>query len=118
MKRLGTLLVGGALILGSAALAAAQPPQQWGYNDRAYRNLYANARDFGYQDGYNDGRNDRFTGHSYRPTHDSNFRHADRGYYSGYGDRNYYKELYRRSYENGYERGYNSARYREPWPRY
>lgn len=117
MKRLGKLFVGGALILGSAALAAAQP-QQWGYDDRAYRNLYANARDFGYQDGYNDGRNDRFTGHSYRPTHDSNFKHADRGYYGGYGDRNYYKELYRRSYENGYERGYNNARYREPWPRY
>jgi flagellar biosynthesis/type III secretory pathway protein FliH len=120
-KRLRMLLITTTLIVGSAALAGAQAVYvQWGYQDRDRdwdrdrysRNMYANARDFGYQDGFNDGRNDRLGGHSFRPTHDSNFRHADRGYYGGYGDRNYYKELYRRAYENGYERGYNSARYR------
>lgn len=117
MRRLRLLIVGVALIAGSVGLAAAQPPQ-WGYDDRGYRNLYANARDFGYQDGFNDGKNDRLTGHSYRPTHDNNFKHADRGYYGGYGDHNYYKELYRRAYEDGYDRGYNSVRYHGPWNRY
>lgn len=128
MKRLQTLLITSTLIAGSSALAAAQSAQpvfyQWGYQDRDRdwdrdrdhdysRHLYANARDFGYQDGFNDGRNDRLTGHIFRPTHDGNFHHADRGYF-GYGDRGRYKQIYREAYEGGYERGYNSARFR-PW---
>jgi hypothetical protein len=122
LMRMRMLLASAALIAGSLVSAAAQEAQprlyQWGYPDRAwdrdpgYRNLYANARDFGYQDGFNDGKNDRFTGHSFRPTHDGNFKHADRGYFGGYGDRNYYKHLYRQAYEKGYDQGYNSVRYR------
>lgn len=115
MKRMRLLLVSSALIVGSIGIAVAQPVAQWGYDDRAYRNFYANAKDFGYQDGYSDGKNDRLTGHSYRPTHDSNFKHGDRGFYPGYGDHNYYKQLYRRAYEDGYDRGYNSERFRRPW---
>lgn len=131
-KRLQMLLVTAALIGGSSVLAGAQSVQpvfyQWGYQDRdrdwdrdrdrGYnRNFYTNAREFGFQDGLNDGRNDRATGHSFRPTHDGNFHHADRGYYGG-GDKNYYKQLYRQAYENGYDRGYNSVRYRGPYSRY
>jgi len=81
-----------------------------GYYGRYGNRNYANARQFGYQDGFNDGRNDRATGHSFRPTHDSNYKHADRGYY-GYGDRNYYKQMYRQAYEQGYQQGYNSGGY-------
>lgn len=121
MRRLWMLLVAMALIGGTSVAASAQG---WGYND-GYRNDRAidNARHFGYQDGFNDGRNDRFTGHSFRPTHDGNFKHADRGYYGGI-DRNYYKQAYREAYENGYQRGYDSANYRgydrdrDGWRRY
>jgi len=35
----------------------------------------------------NDGRNDRQSGHSFRATQDSNYKHADRGYSSGLGAR-------------------------------
>jgi hypothetical protein len=77
-----------------------------GYYRTGYRG-YANARQFGFQDGFNDGRNDRVGGHSFRPTHDRNYKHADRGFPGG--DRNYYKQLYRQSYQDGYQRGYNSA---------
>lgn len=125
-KPLRMLLITTALIVGSSALAAAQSVQpvyyQWGYqdrdrdwdrdHDRGYRDVYANAREFGREDGFNDGRNDRLTGHSFRPTHDGNYHHADRGYFGGYGDKGYYKQLYRRAYEDGYDRGYNSVRYR------
>ncbi len=118
MNRLRMLLITTALILGSSALASAQG---WGYHDRddyyGHDRVATNARSFGYQDGLNDGKNDWFTGHSFRPTHDSNFKHADRGYYGGI-DRNYYKQLYRDAYEDGYQRGYNSARDRGPWRRY
>ncbi len=125
LRTLRTLLITTALIAGTSALAAAQSvqPVQWGHQDRDRdwdrdRGYYRTASQFGYQDGFSDGRNDRLTGHSFRPTHDGNYHHADRGYYGGYGDRNYYKQLYRRAYEDGYERGYNSARYRGSWGRY
>lgn len=107
MRRLRTLLVTLAVVAGSSVVASAQG---WGYGDRDgyYRNdrAISNARTFGYQDGFNDGRGDRISGHSFRPTHDGNFKHADRGYYGGI-DRNYYKQMYREAYENGYQRGYD-----------
>lgn len=123
MRRLRMLLVAMALVACSSVVASAQ----WRYPDRDdyYRNDRAltNARNYGYQDGFNDGRNDRFTGHSFRPEHDSNFKHADRGYYGGI-DRNYYKQIYREAYENGYQRGYDRAynrdydHDRDGWRRY
>jgi len=73
------------------------------------------ARQYGYQDGMNDGSRDRRTGHSNRPTQDNNYKHADHGYSSSYGDKNYYKQSYRQAYENGYQQGYNSG---GGWRRY
>lgn len=68
------------------------------YGDQPYR--------IGVQDGRTDGQHDRDTGHSYRPTHDPNYKHADRGYSSVYGDKNSYKQQYRSGYLRGYEQGY------------
>jgi len=65
------------------------------------------ARQIGYQDGINDGSTDRRTGHSFRPTQGDNYKHADRGYNSSYGDKNQYKQFYREGYQNAYPRGYN-----------
>lgn len=115
MRGLRMLLVTTAMIIGGSMLASAQ---SWGYPNRDYYNdrAVSNARSFGYQDGFNDGRNDWYTGHSFRPTHDSNFKHADRGYYGGV-DRGYYKQLYRDAYEEGYQRGYG-ARDRGYYRRY
>ncbi len=76
----------------------------WGYNQ-----ISRQAFSIGYQDGVNDGAQDRRTGHSYRPTHDDNYKHADRGYDSSYGDKQAYKNEYRNGYAQGYQRGYNSA---------
>jgi hypothetical protein len=67
------------------------------------------ARQYGYQDGINDGARDRRSGHSNRPTQDSNYKHADHGYNSSFGDKNYYKQSYRQAYESGYQQGYNSG---------
>ena len=72
-------------------------------NSRGYGNQAANV---GYQDGIMDGRNDRMTGHSFRPTHDDNYKHADRGYSSAFGNKNMYKQQYRSGYERGYPQGY------------
>lgn len=69
----------------------------------SYRNQ---AYQIGYQDGINDGRRDRQTGHSFRPTHDDNFKHADRGYSSSFGDKQTYKNTYRQGYQSGYQFGY------------
>ena len=69
------------------------------------------ARQYGYQDGLNDGSRDRQSGHSDRPTQSSNFKHADRGYNSSFGNKDYYKQAYRDAYENAYQQGYNQGGY-------
>ncbi|HXB21306.1 MAG TPA: hypothetical protein VNV88_07995 [Candidatus Solibacter sp.] len=75
------------------------------------RGYYGSARQYGYQDGLNDGRNDGQSGHSFRPTHDNNYKHADRGYNGSFGDKNQYKQVYRQGYEQGYQQGYNYGGY-------
>ncbi|MGE5323893.1 MAG: hypothetical protein ACM3SW_13575 [Actinomycetota bacterium] len=70
------------------------------------------ARQYGFQDGLNDGRADRNTGHSFRPTHDRNYKHADRGYDPRFGYLNQYKAAYRQAYQQGYQQGYNSGVWR------
>jgi len=87
-----------------------------GYGRGGYGGYGSNAaRQNGYQDGLNDGARDRRTGHSNRPTQDGNYKHADHGYNSSYGDKNYYKQAYRQAYENGYQQGYSSG---GGWRRY
>lgn len=78
-------------------------------DDGYYGRAIDSARRFGYQDGYSDGVNDRRTGHSFRPTHDDNYRHAERGYYRGFGSKNYYKQVYREGYTQGYQQGYDNG---------
>jgi hypothetical protein len=80
----------------------------YGGYDRGGYGLNA-ARQYGYQDGLNDGARDRRSGHSNRPGQDSNYKHADRGYVSTYGNKDYYKQAYREAYSNGYQQGYNSG---------
>ncbi|HET6841043.1 MAG TPA: hypothetical protein VFK06_05055 [Candidatus Angelobacter sp.] len=79
--------------------------------DGRYRDGFAQniARDNGFRDGFNHGLRDRETGHSFRPTHDGDFRHADRGYDPRFGFINNYRQVYRDAYLNGYERGYNGG---------
>lgn len=67
------------------------------------------ARGLGYQDGMRDGQQDRSTGHSFRPTHDDNYKNADRGYRSDLGSKQNYKNIYRQGYEQGYQQGYNGG---------
>jgi hypothetical protein len=82
------------------------------YGNGSYRgNGQARAYNFGYQDGDRDGAQDRRTGHSFRPTHDDNYKHADRGYNSFFGSKQQYKNEYRDGYTRGYQRGYNSGRW-------
>ncbi|HMK29234.1 MAG TPA: hypothetical protein VK473_06065 [Terriglobales bacterium] len=66
------------------------------------------AYNIGYQDGQRHGSQDRATGHSYRPTHDDDWRNADRGYNSSFGSKQAYKDEYRSGYQVGYDRGYRS----------
>ncbi len=84
----------------------------YGYG-RSYGNQ---AFQIGYQDGIRDGERDFQTGHSFRPTQQPNFRHADRGYGSfGYGSLGQYKAEYRQGYEQGYQRGYGRGGYGRRW---
>jgi len=73
------------------------------------------AQRFGFQDGLNAGTYDRQTGHSFRPTHDGGYKHADNGYDPRFGNKDNYKYYYRQAYERGYQQGYNSG---GGWRRY
>lgn len=64
------------------------------------------ARQNGYQDGLNDGRNDRWNNKGFRPAKDGNYKHADRGYQSAFGNKDQYKDTYRESYSQGYQQGF------------
>ncbi|HVZ15899.1 MAG TPA: hypothetical protein VG897_02190 [Terriglobales bacterium] len=79
------------------------------YGANGYGNAGRQAQQVGYQDGLNDGRKDRSTGHSFRPTEGDNYKDADRGYSSSFGDKQAYKDTYRRGYEQGYQQGYNGG---------
>jgi hypothetical protein len=91
------------LLSGSAVIASAQYGP--GYRYQQQYESPDNAAHWGYQDGFNDGSHDRATGHSFRPTHDSNYKHAPE-----YGHpairRDEYKNAYREAYVHGYEKGY------------
>jgi hypothetical protein len=78
-------------------------------NSGSYGNVMRQAQQVGYRDGVNDGQHDRSTGHSFRPTQDDNYKNADRGYTSSYGDKQQYKNAYRQGYEQGYQQGYNGG---------
>ena len=62
------------LLGGSAVIASAQYERGYGYQQQ--NESPDNPAHWGYQDGFNDGSRDRATGHSFRPTHDSNYKHA------------------------------------------
>jgi hypothetical protein len=65
----------------------------------------------GYIDGVNDGSRDAQTGHSFRPTEQPGYKHADRGYNGQSGmSKDQYKQAYRDSYMQGYQRGYYNRR--------
>jgi hypothetical protein len=67
---------------------------------------FDSARDVGYQDGLMDGRNDRSSGHSFRPTDTDNYKHADRAYRDNFGSKDAWKAAYRQGYSDGYREGF------------
>jgi hypothetical protein len=113
LKGLNRIALASALALGLTGAIAAQD-NYWQHFDRPYdsRGINQSARSIGHEDGLLDGENDRRSGRSFRPTHDGNYRHADRGYSSRYGDKEQYKLAYREAYERGYQEGYDRPGYR------
>jgi hypothetical protein len=93
------------LLGGSAAIASAQYGSGYGSSYQQQQYQSPDVAHWGYQDGLNDGSHDRVTGHSFRPTHDGNYKHAPE-----YGHppirRDEYKNIYREAYVRGYEKGY------------
>jgi hypothetical protein len=93
------------LLGGSAAIASAQYRAGYGSSYQQQHESPDYAAHWGYQDGFADGSHDRAIGHSFRPTHDSAYKHAPE-----YGHppirRDEYKNIYHEAYVRGYEKGY------------
>jgi hypothetical protein len=71
--------------------------RRWGAADVAY--------DIGYRDGLSAGTDDFSRRHNARPEDQHDYKEADHGYRSDYGD----KALYRQQYRNGFLQGYQDA---------
>ena len=72
--------------------------RHWDYQDVA--------ADVGYRDGVSAGLHDYRERHSYRPQEHDQWKDADHGYDSAFGNKTAYKQAYRTAYENGYRAGY------------
>jgi len=87
-------------------------PQNRGYGNYGYGNAGYGTSNQAYQTGFQDGlyhgQHDRQTGHSNRPTYDSTYSHADRGYPGG-GNKAAYQQAYRNGYLRGYQQGYGGG---------
>lgn len=73
-----------------------------GYRDVAWQN--------GYNEGVAAGRDDANDGDRYDPHRHNQYKNADRGYNSSYGNKDGYKAAFREAYLRGYEEGYRGVR--------
>jgi flagellar biosynthesis/type III secretory pathway protein FliH len=102
------------LIVPAARLHAAP---QWSFLGQGVRSApYASpAYNEGYQRGVRSGEEDGRRGRSFNFTDESDYRRADTGYRSQYGNRDRYRDQFRVGFEQGYREGYgrygNDRRY-------
>src|SRR5579871_6958748 len=68
------------------------------------------ASDIGYRDGLAAGQSDYARHRDARPDEQRDYRDADHGYRSNYGDHSVYQQEYRRAFEQGYDDGYSGRR--------
>ena len=68
------------------------------------------ASDIGYRDGLAAGQSDYEHHRDARPDQQRDYRDADHGYRSNYGDRSAYQQEYRRAFEQGYDDAYSGRR--------
>jgi hypothetical protein len=73
-----------------------------GYGNDAYRV----AQDQGYRDGYEHGAQHGRDGKRFDPEGTRQYKNADNGYRSEYGNKDAYRQAYRDSFRRGYEEGY------------
>jgi hypothetical protein len=128
-QRIGTAVMGFALLLGVGMVSTANA-QQWPWgrdqvyrrdrnrdrdrrdrNDRNNRGGYGNygyqeARNRGYQDGLQTGANDASRRQSYDPQRSHYYRNATYGYDRSYGNKEQYKDVYRNAFVQGYNEGF------------
>jgi hypothetical protein len=68
------------------------------------------ASDLGYRDGLAAGQSDYQQHRDARPEDQGDYRHADHGYRSDYGDKSVYQQQYRDSFIQGYNDAYSGRR--------
>ena len=106
-----TVIAAAALMVPAARLHAAP---QWGVPGPSgwpsgYSQTASPAYNEGYQRGIRSGEEDGRRGQSFNFTDESDYRRADTGYRSQYGNRERYRDQFRVGFEQGYRDGY--ARY-------
>jgi hypothetical protein len=102
------LFVTGLLVVTPAC--ASQGYLYWS-PDRSYSmDIQRRAYDEGYRAGLNRGRNDARGGRAFDYVRHGDYRDADRGYRSSFGNRAFYGGMFRRGFVAGYTQAYRSTR--------
>jgi hypothetical protein len=102
-----TVIAALALAAPAAQLNAQQPWGQPGYAYGSYSPRYSQvAQDEGYRRGLLAGQEDRRRGAPFNFTGESDYRRADIGYRSEYGNRDQYREEFRSAFAVGYREGF------------
>ncbi|HTI39483.1 MAG TPA: hypothetical protein VL484_18115 [Vicinamibacterales bacterium] len=100
------------MAVGTAALIAiAVPVQAQVWNDGGRRGAYGNdvrsiAYNNGYQEGLNHGEQAARDRHAYDMQREKDYRNADEGYRSEYGNKDLYRDEFRRGFAQGYQEAY------------
>lgn len=74
-----------------------------GYGGYGRNDIYRVAQDQGYRDGLDHGASHGRDGKRFDPEGTRQYRNADQGYRSEYGNKEEYKQVYRESFRRGYE---------------
>jgi hypothetical protein len=122
MRKLGTAILGCAVLFGIAIMSSATAQAQYPYPDRYPQdrredrygrgggNMYRIAADQGYRDGVYTGEDDARKGQSNNPQRSHYFRNATDGYSSSYGNKDGYRQAFRDGFVRGYEEGFRRYR--------
>ena len=88
------------------------------YPDRVNGNgAFQAGQDRGYRDGLDEGRSDVDKNKSYDINRHDNYRDADKGYNSRYGDKQDYRSGYREGFRSGYDAAFGTRRSGQIWRR-
>jgi hypothetical protein len=116
------IAVVGLMLAGSSTASAQFRNPQYRNNDEYSRGTVRRneivriAQQNGYRDGFSHGRADRVRHRGFSFADSMQYRTALSGYRWGFGDRDFYRQVYREAYRRGYQEAFRRGGFGGRWP--